>query len=247
VLDQTRESDYTIWLIALLLYVFDAGRLLTPREMLLVEAGRGRLTAAALGENPLTLFGRVLVFAPLLRPDRGVFPAAWGRAWLDPAGFEKVLRALEQARSSLLIPRILAGCGFVLLFGLGPILTLFLGPNAAVAFTALLLYPSVAAAIAWVWWNRRRIALTVPHAAWLSVEILVCPAFLPNLVRKLTARHPVAADGAQLLAATAPEDEKAETLARLAARAEEAIEADSGESAERTALREYLDRIRDIH
>ncbi len=234
-----------IWLVALFLYVCDAARLLAPRQMLLVEAGRGQLAATALRENPLTFFGRILAFAPLLRPHHGVFVATWGRAWMDREGLEAVIGALERIRASLLVPRILAGGGFILLFGLGPLLTLLLGPNAAVAFTALLLYPTVAATIGWLWWRRRRFALTVSHSVWLSIEILICPAFLPNLVRKLTVPHPIAADGAQVLAATAAEDVKAEALARLATRIEEAMEEASPESGEGEGLRAYLDGIRD--
>ena len=85
-LDQPRSAaDYAIWAVALALYVSDAAKLLSARQLLLVEAGRGRL-AAALSETPYTIAGRVLVFAPLLRPDRGVFVALWGRPWLAAGG-----------------------------------------------------------------------------------------------------------------------------------------------------------------
>jgi len=233
-----------IWLVALFLYVCDAARLLAPRQMLLVEAGRGQLAATALRENPLTFFGRILAFAPLLRPHHGVFVATWGRAWMDREGLEAVIGALERIRASLLVPRILAGGGFILLFGLGPLLTLLLGPNAAVAFTALLLYPTVAATIGWLWWRRRRFALTVSHSVWLSIEILICPAFLPNLVRKITGSHLLQADGAQILSAMASADVKDEVLARLASRAEELIEAASPDSIEEEQLRRYLGTLK---
>lgn len=244
-LDQTRGSDYAIWLVAALLYAGDAARLLAPREILLVEAGRGRL-AAALAENPFTLFGRVLAFPPLHRPHRGTFVAAWGRAWIDRPALDAVTRSLERFRAALLVPRILAACGFALLFGLGPLLTLLLGPNAAVVFTAMLLYPTAAAAVAWLWWRRRRLSLTRAHSAWLTFEVLICPAFLPNLVRKLAVAHPISADGAQLLLATAAPDARSLTLARLATRAEEALEEAGPGSGEGETLRAYLGRLRDV-
>ena len=57
---QTRGSDYVIWCVAVLLYVFDAARLLAPRELLLVEDdSMVGLTAAA----TLRSFGYEVVHA----------------------------------------------------------------------------------------------------------------------------------------------------------------------------------------
>ena len=237
-LDQPRGADYTIWGVALLLYVWDAAKLLSPRELLLVEAGRGRL-AAVFSENPFTIAGRVLAFGPLLLPHRGVFVAPWGRAWTDRVPLDAALASLTQLRGSLLVPRMLAAWAFVLLFVLGPLLTLALGPNAAVV-----LYPTVFVAIVCLWWQRRGFRLTAARAAWLSVEIAICPAFLPNLVRKLTAWHPIEADGAQILAATASADITEEFLARLESRTEMLIEEVSPDPTLQEQLRSYLATVR---
>ena len=72
------------------------------------------------------------------------------------------------------------------------------------------------------------IANTVRHTALLSLEVLVCPAFLPNLVRKITTARPVEADGAQILLTTASGDVKEEFLAGLSSRAEELINEAAG-------------------
>lgn len=242
-LDQTRSSDYAIWCIAALLYVFDAARLLSSRELLLVEAGRGRL-AAVLSEHPFTLVGRILAFAPVLRPDRGVFLAPWGQPWAPDAALRAAIETVEGLRASLVVPRVLASVGFGLLFVVGPALTLVLGPNAAVAYTAAVLYPAVFTAIGCLWWHRRRFGLAVAHSAWVSVEILICPAFLPNLVRKITATHPLQIDGAQVVGATASAEVKEEVLSRLASRAEELIEAAALDSDEGDQLRSYLGTLR---
>src|SRR2546425_804433 len=105
-LDPTDGADYTIWIVAALLYVSDAAKLLSPRQLLLVEAGRGRL-AAAFSATPYTIAGRVLSFAPLLLPYRGVFVAPWGSAWTDGARLKKVLESLERLRGSLRGARLL--------------------------------------------------------------------------------------------------------------------------------------------
>jgi hypothetical protein len=243
VLDQARGSDYTIWAVALLLYVCDAAKLLSPREVLLVEAGRGRL-ATAFSDNPFTITGRVLVFGPLLFPQRGIFVAPWGRTWIDAAPLNAMLASLQQFRGSLLVARIFSAWGFVLLFVLGPALTWALGVSAAVMYTAAVLYPTVGATIIAIWWQRHELRLSASRAAWLSVEILACPAFLPNLVRKITAPHRVEIDGAQIIVATASADIKGGFLERLESRTQELIEESSDDVALQQELRSYLVTLR---
>jgi len=243
VADQPRTADFAIWLVALALYAFDAARLLSPRELLLVETGGGRL-AAVFSAYPFTLGGRILAFAPLTRPHRGVFVAPWGRAWSAEPVLRATLGWVEALRRTLLPARLLAAAAFVLLFVVGPALTLLLGSDPAVLWTAALVYPTAVAAVGVLWWRRRAFGLTARHAALLSLEVLVCPAFLPNLVRKITTARPVEADGAQILLATAADDVKAEFLARLSSRAEELINQAADDATRQAALRNYLAAVR---
>ena len=242
-LDPTHGADYTIWIVAALLYVSDAAKLLPPRQLLLVEAGQGRF-AAAFSATPYTIAGRVLSFAPLLLPYRGVFVTPWGSAWTDAGRLKKALESLERLRSSLRGARVLGIVGFVLLFAVGPALTLWLGTTAAILYTAAALYPTVIVAIAYLWWRRRALRLTAGRSVGLSLEILVCPAFLPNLVRKITALESIQTDGAQLLVATAAADVKTEFLSRLESRTEELIEETDPEDPAQADLRAYLATVR---
>jgi hypothetical protein len=243
VLDQARAADYAIWLVALLLYAADAARLLTPRQMLLVEAGRGRL-APVFSAEPFTITGRALVFAPLLGPHRAAFVAPWGHAWTGPATLRVALASIDMLRGVLRLARVLATWTFLLLFAAGPALTLALGPDVAVLCVAALLYPTVLVTIAVVWWRRGAWRLGRGAAALLSVEILVCPAFLPNLVRKITGAHALDVDGAQLLVATAAADVTQEFLGRLTSRAEVLINEASDDAETQAALRSYLAAVR---
>jgi len=243
VLDQPRATDFAIWLVALVFYVGDAARLLTPRRLLLVEAGGGRL-AAVFSADPFTISGRALVFAPLLFPQRGAFVAPWGRAWVPPAALRTALNDLDALRGTLRPARVLAAWVFGLLFVAGPVLTLILGTDAAVLGVAALVYPSVLVTIAVVWGKRRAWRLGRGAAALLSLEILVCPAFLPNLVRKITAAHPIAVDGAQLVAATASDEVKQEFLGRLTSRAEVLINEGADDPDGQAALRAYVAGVR---
>jgi len=140
--------------------------------------------------------------------------------------------------------RPLVGLVFALLFVVGPVLTWTLGPDAAVLSTAIVLYPSIALTIGALWWKRRDLRLSAGRSAWLSVEMLVCPAFLPNLVRKITAAQPVDADGAQVLAATAPPKVREEFLVRLAVRTEALIDEAGDDETGRQQLRAYLATVR---
>lgn len=78
----------------------------------------------------------------------------------------------------------------------------------------------------------------------LSLEVLVCPAFLPNLVRKITAGHPLQIDGGQVLSVTAAPEIRGEILTRLAGRAEELIETAGPGSSESDELQHYLVTLR---
>ena len=238
-IDQPRLADYAIWLVALALYAFDAARLLSPRQLLLVEAARGRL-ASVFSAYPFTIAGRALAWAPLILPHRAAFVAPWGQKWADPPALRATLKALEELRGTLRPARVLAAWAFVLLFVAGPLLTLALGTDPAVLVLAALVYPTVLVAIAVVWWRRRAWRLGRGQATLLSVEILVCPAFLPNLVRKITTAHPVVVDGAQILAATAAPDVKAEFLGRLALRTETLINESVDDQTGQADLRDYL-------
>jgi hypothetical protein len=223
VLDETRGSDYVIWVVAALLYVWDAAKLLSPRQLLLIECGRRRLSAA-FSESPFTITGRVLAFSPLLLPHRGVFVAPWGQPWADPTVLAAALKSVEELRGSLLVMRVLATWTFALLFIIGPVLTLLTGPNAAVVYTAVAVYWTALVAILVLWWQRRDLRLTKSRAAWLSVDVLICPAFLPNLVRKISAKEAIDVDGAQILFATATPETMGKFVTHLESRAEGLLE-----------------------
>jgi hypothetical protein len=242
-LDQVRSSDYVIWIVALLLYVWDSAILLSPRRLLLVEAGRRRFSTV-FSESPFTISGRVLAFSPLVFPYRGAFIARWGRRWVDSAALQAALDVVEELRGSLVVVRVLATWAFLLLFIVGPALTLFMGPNAAVAYTAIAVYPTALTAIVVLWCQRRRLRLTIARAAWLSLDLLVCPAFLPNLVRKITTLQPIEADGAQVLFATAVSDVKEQFLSRLESQTEDLIDETGPDGPEQEQLRSYLATVK---
>jgi len=235
--------DYAIWVLALLLYLGDAARLLSPRQLLLIEAGPGRLVPG-FSEHTFTTVGRSLVFGPVLMPYRGVFVASWSTAWRDAAGLQAALATIEALRRPLTVFRPLVSLVFALLFIAGPTLTWALGPSVAVLAIAAVLYPTILVTMAALWWKRRALRLPAGRAVWLSVEMLICPAFVPNLIRKITSVAPIEADGAQIIAATAPAEAREEFLARLAVLTEALIDEADDDHASRDQLRAYLATVR---
>lgn len=242
-LDEARASHYTIWAVAFILYLSDAARLIRWRELLLVESGRGQLRPS-LSDNPFTIAGRVLAFPPIALPHRGVFVAAWGGKWSADRDVTAALAAIAELRGSLTIVRIAAVAGFALLFIVGPTLTFFGGPGPAVLLTAALLYPTILGTALVLWRKRRGLRLTTAQTLGLGLELLVCPAFLPNLVRKITTRHRVDADGAQIVAVIAPPEARDELFTRLQGRADELLNEASADDAVQQELRSYLVMLR---
>jgi hypothetical protein len=242
VLETTRAADYAIWGVALLFYLYDAARVLGARDMLLVEGPGGRL-APTLGDNPFASAVRTLAFGPLHLPHRGAFVAVWGRPWSDDTALEAALESIARLRAELRVLRALAACAGILLFVVGPALTLALGPDAAVVYTAAGLYPTVVAAVVALWWRRGAYGLTASRSVVLSIVLLVCPAFLPNVVRKVTGQPPLALDGAQLVVATATAEVKDAFLARLERRTEAMLEEATADPTEGRELRAYLSTL----
>lgn len=242
-LDEARSSDHLIWAVALLLYVWDSASLLSPRDLLLVESGRHRF-AALFSESPFTIGGRVLAFSPLLMPWRGAFVAPWGRPWVDAPALTIGLQAVQERRTALLVVRVLATWAFALLFVGAPLVTVLMGPNTAVVYTAMALYPTALLVIGCLWWQRDRLGITRARTVWLSLDVLLCPAFLPNLVRKITVPQRIEIDGVQLLCATAPSEIDERFFARLESRAENPIDDESRDEPDQERLRSYVATVK---
>ena len=82
-LDPTHDADYTIWIVAALLYALDAAKLRPARSCSSrrVAAPRGRVQRESLHHRRARSGLR-----PAAAPDRGVFVAKWGSAWTSHVG-----------------------------------------------------------------------------------------------------------------------------------------------------------------
>jgi hypothetical protein len=215
-------GDHAIWIVAALLYVFDAAKLLSPREFLVVETGRGRF-APALGEAPFTLAGRVVAFGALLRPDRAVFVLRWGDRWAHPDAARAAPRRFTDISARLFPLRLVVIWSSVWLFAAGPALTVWLGLDAAIYCAIAAVYPAVLAAGLVLWHVRAALRLSRARIAKLVVEALVFPPALANLVRKVTLAESIEGDGVQTALALLDPDGRERFWDRLERRAEELI------------------------
>src|SRR5262249_40036439 len=200
--------------------------------------------SAAFRESPLTIRDKVLAFSPLLEPYRGAFVAPWGLPWVAPAGLRTTLQSLSRLRQSLLAVRALATWAFVLLFVVGPLLTHVAGPSAAIVYTAIGVYWTALLAVVAVWWQPGAFGVTSAPAAWLSLDLLVCPAFLPNLVRKITVMRTIEVDGPQVLFATAASATKEQFVTQLEGRTEDLLDGAVADDPEVDELRSYVETVR---
>ena len=232
-------GDYALWIVVALLYVSDAARLLAPREFLLVEAGRGRLTPA-LAETPFTLGGRTLDFGPLLQPHRAVFLVRWGDGWSDPATVRGTLQRVGDLSPMLLPLRVVVVWTSLWLALVGPSLTFLLGPTLAIYATAAAVYPAALVAALLLGMMRARLGLSGPRVAHLAVESLICPPALANLVRKVSAAAPLDGDGVQIALAHLDPDERARFWERFEDRAEALVNEAGRDDAEGRRLLAYM-------
>jgi hypothetical protein len=54
-------------------------------------------------------------------------------------------------------------------------------------------------------WQHRNFGMTSMRCAGIGLEVLVCPAFLPNLVRKITTLRPLETRAEELVEAADPQ------------------------------------------
>lgn len=147
----------------------------------MVFAKPARRWRAALGDGA-TWGGRYLTFPALLSPGAPVFRAAWGDAGVAGApATEVVLRALRPLRW-------MAWLVALALFALVPLaLTVHLPPVWLLGLLALIYLPTLLA-VAHLARRRAMLGLTRRALAAIAFDVLACPPFALNLVRRVTLR-----------------------------------------------------------
>jgi hypothetical protein len=223
-------AEVLLIIVALGLFLYDAAVLLHVNEGLLVPGGQGRWLVR-FGSRNLGLGGRELWLPPPLLLHRPAFRLLW-----DPRPAAAEDRDAWEARRRLFRP---AG-PLVWLMALALFVLLPLGlftrlGDRMVLLALALLYLAIFCFLAWAGLKRREVGLPGRRLAALAFELLVCPPFALNAVRRLSAGMAVRGDlMATACALQRPEDWRA-TRTELLGRLEEQIDAE-GDDSERGAL-----------
>jgi hypothetical protein len=215
-------GDYAIWIVAFIVYLVDAAKLLSPSEFLLCAMGRGKF-APELSEAPLTLAGRIVAFGPVLQPDRAVFVLRWGDSVGNTSQLPAALERMADVSSALFPLRLVVIWISVWLFMAGPTLTFLLGPTVAIYVTIAAVYPAALIAGLLLWRLRERLRVSRIRIVMLVAEGLAFPPSLVNLVRKVTLAETVDVDGVQLALTVLDSGDREVFWERLQSRAEEMI------------------------
>lgn len=151
----------------------------------MVFAKPARRWQAALGDGA-TWRGRYLMFPALLSPGTPVFRAAWSDAGVaDAPAAEAVLTVLRPLRwAAWLVALALA----LALFALVPLaLAIHLPPAGLLGLLALIYLPTLLA-VAYLARRRSVLGLARRDVAAIAFDVLACPPFALNLVRRVSLR-----------------------------------------------------------
>lgn len=226
------QAEWTLMALAAALYVWDSALLLYANEGLLTPRGRDGW-ALELGST-LRLAGRELYLPSPLTLHRPLFRLAW--SFEAPAAGDPGWSA-RRAAFRPLAPLVwgMAAALFVLL----P-LGLFSRFGEPMLIAALaLLYLDILAALAWAALRRTRLGIAPKRLAALAFELLVCPPFALNLVRRLSLEIPIGEDLIAAARRLQGADEWQASRALFAARLDDALLDESEDSPRAAALGRY--------
>ena len=171
------------------LYLYDSALLLFSNEAVLTPRGKDRWLAG-FGSTGTTFKGKGLYIPNPLLPARPVFRLAWafegGAARpVDPwAGGRKAFARFAPLTWSL------AAVMFVLL----PVSLTGRFGDWLLLLAFLLIYVNVLCILVLLWVSRKKYSLAAGSFAAIALDLLVCPPFALNLIRRLSLRVPVRED-----------------------------------------------------
>lgn len=162
-------------------YLVDTLAMLYSDEVVLVQRRRG--WQAVLGSEA-TFSGRYPALPALLAPGAGVLRMRWGHAAVGAADVAALHASLARATPLRWPARIMAA----LLLGVLPVALLVDVTSNALLVLLAAIYVTSIGAVAYLIRHRRAFALTRGALASIALDVIACPPFAINLVRRLTLR-----------------------------------------------------------
>lgn len=174
------SAEAALILGAIALYLYDTAMLLYSDELLFVRS-RGQWRAS-LGSR-LMLGGRFVALPAVLLPGTPVFRACWGRAGLAGAPLETPLPDFLRA----LRPLQWAGAAMALLLFVAMPVCLVMRPGSQLMLVLFLMFYGTALGCGiYLTTQRKRLGLAGHALSSALVDVLACPPFAVNVVRRVT-------------------------------------------------------------
>lgn len=231
------SPELVLMLVALGLYLYDSAVLLHINEGVMTPRRGG--WRVRFGSSRFIVRGRQLYLPSPFLPHRPGFRLLWD---LDPPPPEGP--GAWEARRQLFRPVAPLVCAMaVALFGLLPLGLFSVLGDWALLLAIATLYGSIAGALAWIVMRRKQLGLGARRLAGLAFELLACPPFAVNVVRRVAVEMPLDADLVGAARALQRPEDWQETRGELIARLDEQIDAEDEGSRRSALLRESRRRL----
>ena len=187
-----QEAELYLVVGALLFYLLDSVLLLYGDELLFATGPRGWHNVAA---GDLLLFGRRVLVPNPLTPGARSLRACWSATSGQPAAAAPLERALEPAFLRALYPLQWGVVALLLLIAVAlPTVLYAFGQGLPLLLLLASIYALNLSMTAWLWRVRTALGLGARACIFLTVDLLLCPPFAINLVRKITQQQKQAGD-----------------------------------------------------
>ena len=217
-------------LVALGLYLYDSALLLHINEGVLTPK-RGGGWRVGFGSSHASFRGKELYVPSPFLPHRPGFRLLW-----DLPARSMEARSLWKARRALFKPIVpLVWAMALALFVLLPLGLFSVLGDWSLLLALAMLYLGIAGALLWLGARRRQLGLSPRQLGVLVFELLACPPFAVNVIRRVAVEMPLEADLMSVARQLQTPADWSETRGELIARLEEQIDAED-EGSERIAL-----------
>ncbi|MBI3529016.1 MAG: hypothetical protein HY067_13735 [Betaproteobacteria bacterium] len=223
------QEEVLLMVLAVGLYLYDSMMLLYCNEGVLVPAGKG--WKVRFGFREPRIRGKELFIPVPWFPHRPMFRLSWRFEGIPPQpGVEN-----WQARRKVPLPMVaLVWSTAVALFVMLPLGFFTRLGHGMLLAAVVLLYLSIVSLLAYLWFHRNKMNLSIKQVGKFAFEYLTCPPFALNVVRTLSSIPKVGEDLVTAARRLQDLDGQAKTRQQLILRLDEEIELEE-EGTERMA------------
>lgn len=183
------HSELLLMALFAVLYFYDSVMLLHGNEAVLSRRGPGRWSAG-FGSSTTTLKGKEVYFPNPFLPTQPLVRLRW-RYEGSPAGPAQLWDARLNRFSGL--------SGFVwilafLIFVMLPVALFGRQGERLIVLAFGMIYATTALMVLFLWFRRRQFEYTVREFSAIAIDLLICPPFALNIIRRLALRTPISED-----------------------------------------------------